>query len=102
MTRPAAVKKLLDRKESKLTALLDFDTKISAAEKTLMALIEGQRGAYDAALAAGWSAEELAELGVARRRRLYHLANKHNGGCAGGPNGAKNPDAEASSISTIG
>lgn len=102
MTRPAAVKKLLDRKEAKLTALLDVDTQITAAERALMSLIETQRGSYDAALAAGWSAEELAELGMVRRRRLYHLANKHNGRAPGAPNGAKNPDTEASSISTIG
>jgi hypothetical protein len=96
------VKKLLDRKEAKLTALLEIDTEITTAEKQLMALIEGQRGAFQAALAAGWSADELAELGMTRRRRLYHLANKHTR--AGRPtpvNGAKNADGDQHRLSTM-
>jgi hypothetical protein len=102
VTKPAAVKKLLDRKEAKLTALLQADTKIPAAEKRLMELIEEQRGAFAAALASGWSAGELAELGMARRRRLYHLANKHNAGPVGLVNGAKNADGGPYEISTMG
>lgn len=68
-----------------------------------MELIEEQQGAFAAALASGWSAGELAELGMARRRRLYHLSNKHNTtGSAGPVNGAKNADGGPYEISTMG
>ena len=45
MTRPSAVKKLLDRKESKLTGLIDIDRQITAAQQRLVSLIEEQRSA---------------------------------------------------------
>jgi hypothetical protein len=99
MTRPSAVKKLLDRKESKLTGLIDIDSQITVAQQRLVILIEEQRLAYDAALAAGWSPDELAELGLRRRRRLYHLAQRLNGeGLPTSRNGAKNPDEATPAI----
>lgn len=93
MTCPADVKRLLDRKAAKLTALIDADKLVVDAEQAIVDLINSQRSAYQAALASGWSADELSELGLQRRRRLYHLQKKLAPGNAGGHrNGAKNPD----------
>ncbi|MCA4726677.1 hypothetical protein [Mycolicibacterium fortuitum] len=101
MARSPAVQKLLDRKEAVLTALMDADADIEHAEKALVERIEAQRAAYEAALAAGWSSTDLAELGVSRHRRYYHLVKKLAEPSPATRNGTNNHDLSTSELSRI-
>ncbi|MDO3331378.1 hypothetical protein [Mycobacteroides abscessus] len=79
MTTPADIKRLLERKEARLTAFLAAEQSIIDADSEFARLqdehrrkkaklIEQQRTAYAGLLAAGFTPNELREAGISRRR----------------------------------
>lgn len=79
MTTPADIRRLLDRKEARLTAFMaaeqnileadsDFERLHDEHRRKKAKLIEQQRTAYEGLLAAGFTPNELREAGISRRR----------------------------------
>ena len=69
MTTPADIKKLLERKEAKLTAVVAIENAITELNKQLVKRIEEQRAAVDMLVAEGFTCTELKQIGIVRRRR---------------------------------
>lgn len=92
MTTPADIKRLLERKEARLTAFVAIEEKITASEREFAKrqeehrrekakLIEQQRVAYEGLLTAGFASNELRDAGINRRRLPYGLTPaKQKGG----------------------
>jgi molybdopterin-guanine dinucleotide biosynthesis protein len=69
MTTSTAIKKFLERKEAKLTAVLALEKNISDLERQRDKHIIEQRAAVDALVAEGFTRAELKQIGIVRRRR---------------------------------
>ncbi|SHU29873.1 Uncharacterised protein [Mycobacteroides abscessus subsp. abscessus] len=85
MTTPADIKRLMERKQARLTAFVEIEDKLTANDREFARLqeehrrersklIEQQRTAYEGLVSAGFSAAELQEAGITRRRRMYGSA----------------------------
>lgn len=92
MTTPADIKRLLDRREARLTTFLATEQRIIDADSEFARrqeehrrekakLINQQRTAYEGLLAAGFTTSELREAGISRRRPTYETTSaKESGG----------------------
>ncbi|OHV00144.1 hypothetical protein [Mycobacterium talmoniae] len=76
MTTSADIRKLLERREAKLTAIVTLDKDIDAARKQLNDKVEQQRKAYDALLADGFTTDELETIGITRRRKPQNTTRR--------------------------
>lgn len=70
----AEIKKLLERKEAKLTAIAALDKDIEDTKKRLVKQVEDQRKAFKGLLDDGFTSDELKTAGITRRRRPYNTA----------------------------
>lgn len=69
MTTSTTIKKFLERKEAKLTAVIALEKTIIDLEKRREERIIEQRAAVDALVAEGFTRAELKQIGIVRRRR---------------------------------
>ncbi|WP_255802083.1 hypothetical protein [Mycobacteroides abscessus] len=69
MTSATAIKKLLERREARLTEALSLIKSVEDTKKLLADQIDRQRAAYDGLIADGFSSEELADVGIERLRK---------------------------------